>query len=87
MSKEVSGMFSFLLGLTAGVALGVLFAPKAGEETREDLKETVDNIKYKVDDMYHRGMLKTSEMVEKGKEKTSDFIEKRKKKSSEEAAE
>lgn len=87
MSKEVSGMFSFLLGVTAGVALGILFAPKAGEETREDIKETMDNIKYKVDDIYHRGVLKTSELVEKGKEKTNDFIEKRKKKSSEEAEE
>ena len=87
MSKEVSGMFSFLLGLTAGVALGVLFAPKAGEETREDIKETVENIKYKVDDLYHRGVLKTSEFVEKGKEKTSDFFDKRRKKSSEEAEE
>ncbi|MEI0603364.1 YtxH domain-containing protein [Brachyspira alvinipulli] len=87
MSKEVSGVFSFLLGLTAGVALGILFAPKAGEETREDIKETVENIKYKVDDLYHRGVLKTSEFVEKGKEKTSDFFDKRRKKSSEEAEE
>ncbi|WP_297204068.1 YtxH domain-containing protein [uncultured Brachyspira sp.] len=85
MSKEVSGIFSFLLGITTGVALGILFAPKAGEETREDIKETVENIKYKVDDIYHRGVLKTSEFVEKGKEKTNDFFDKRRKKSTEEA--
>ena len=87
MSKEVSSMFSFLIGLTAGVALGVLFAPKTGEETREDIKETMDNIKYKVDDIYHRSVLKTSELVEKGKERTNDFFEKRKKKGAEEAVE
>ncbi len=81
MSKEVSGLFSFILGVTAGVALGILFAPKAGEETREDIKETIDNIKYKVDDLYHKGVLKTTELYEKGKEKTSDFLDKRKKKS------
>ncbi len=80
MSKEVSGLFSFILGVTAGVALGVLFAPKAGEETREDIKETIDNLKYKVDDLYHRGVLKTTELYEKGKEKTNDFLDKRKKK-------
>lgn len=85
MSKEVSGIFSFLLGITTGVALGILFAPKSGEETREDIKETVENIKYKVDDIYHRGVLKTSEFVEKGKEKTNDFFDKRRKKSTEEA--
>ena len=80
-------MFSFLLGLTAGLALGVLFAPKAGEETREDIKETMDNIKFKVDDIYHRSVLKTSELVEKGKEKTNDFFEKRKKRTAEEVEE
>lgn len=81
MSKELSGLFSFILGVTAGVALGVLFAPKAGEETREDIKETIDNLKYKVDDLYHRGVLKTTELYEKGKEKTNDFLDKRRKKS------
>lgn len=81
MSKEASGLFSFILGVTAGVALGVLFAPKAGEETREDIKETIDNLKYKVDDLYHRGVLKTTELYEKGKEKTNDFLDKRRKKS------
>ena len=80
MSK---GIFSFILGVSAGVALGLLFAPKAGEETREDIKETMDNIKYKVDDLYHRGVIKTSELYEKGKEKTTDFLDKRKKKSDE----
>ena len=87
MSKEVSAMFSFLLGLSTGIALGVLFAPKAGEETREDIKETMDNIKYKVDDIYHRSVLKTSELVEKGKEKTNDFIKKKKKRTAEETEE
>ncbi|WP_278847710.1 YtxH domain-containing protein [Brachyspira pilosicoli] len=77
------GIFSFILGVSAGVALGLLFAPKAGEETREDIKETMDNIKYKVDDLYHRGVIKTSELYEKGKEKTTDFLDKRKKKSEE----
>lgn len=77
------GIFSFILGVSAGVALGLLFAPKAGEETREDIKETMDNIKYKVDDLYHRGVIKTSELYEKGREKTTDFLDKRKKKSEE----
>lgn len=81
MSKEVSGLFSFILGVTAGVALGILFAPKSGDETREDIKETIDNIKFKVDDLYHKGVIKTAELYEKGKEKTGDFLDKRKKKS------
>ena len=45
------------------------------------IKETIDNLKYKVDDLYHKGVLKTTELYEKGKEKTNDFLDKRRKKS------
>ena len=33
-----NGLSSFLLGLGVGVAVGMLFAPKAGSETREMIK-------------------------------------------------
>ena len=32
---DTKGLSSFLLGLGAGVAIGMLFAPKSGQETRE----------------------------------------------------
>jgi gas vesicle protein len=32
----------FFLGLGIGVAVGILFAPKSGEETREFIKERAD---------------------------------------------
>ena len=35
-------------GLAAGAALGVLFAPKSGKETREDLMKALDNLSNKV---------------------------------------
>ena len=38
MSKG-KGLFGWLLGLAAGTALGVLFAPRKGEETRRRLKK------------------------------------------------
>ena len=34
----VSGLGWFLAGLGIGALVGVLYAPKAGKETREDLK-------------------------------------------------
>ncbi len=32
----------FIMGVGVGAALGILFAPKAGEETREDLRRRAD---------------------------------------------
>jgi gas vesicle protein len=37
MDKD--GLSSFLLGLGVGVAIGILFAPKSGEETRQLIKD------------------------------------------------
>lgn len=36
---DKNGLSSFLLGLGVGVAIGMLFAPKSGEETRQIIKD------------------------------------------------
>jgi len=43
MSKK-SSVGSLLAGIGIGVGLGVLFAPKSGEETRKDLKKKMDEL-------------------------------------------
>ena len=48
MSK---GMGKFVTGVAVGAALGVLFATKKGSETREDLKELLDEIIGKIKDI------------------------------------
>lgn len=50
MSKK-SSVGSFVGGLLVGAGLGVLFAPKKGSETREDLKNLFDEMVTKVKDI------------------------------------
>jgi len=44
MSKKKSGVGKFILGAAVGATLGVLFAPKAGSETRKELKEKMKEL-------------------------------------------
>lgn len=49
MSK--SGVGTFVTGVAVGAAIGVLFAPKKGSETRADLKELFDELVAKLKDI------------------------------------
>ena len=48
MSRQTEGFAKFALGVLVGAGLGVLFAPKSGEETREDLKHSMEDLAEKV---------------------------------------
>ncbi|MEJ5369643.1 MAG: YtxH domain-containing protein [Bryobacteraceae bacterium] len=58
----------FFLGLGIGVAVGILFAPKSGAETRELLKEKAEEGKEYVKRRSAELKDKTVEAFEKGKE-------------------
>lgn len=51
MSKKDDSSFNFALGILAGVIggviAGVLLAPKSGKESREELKQTIDELREK----------------------------------------
>jgi gas vesicle protein len=49
-----SGLFYFLAGTAVGAVLGVLFAPKAGTETREHLADWVKERRDKGSDLLHK---------------------------------
>lgn len=65
---DKNGFSSFLLGLGVGVAIGMLFAPKSGQETRDYLKskagEGTDFLKQRGADIGQSA----SEWVDRGKE-------------------
>ena len=44
MSKKKGGLLKFVAGLGLGVGLGMLFAPKKGEELRKELKVKFDEL-------------------------------------------
>lgn len=50
MSKK-KGFGKLFAGLALGAGLGVLFAPKKGEETRKELKEKIDDLLEKAKDI------------------------------------
>jgi gas vesicle protein len=54
-SKDMSLFFS---GLGAGVAIALLFAPKSGEQTRADIRDTLLDVKEKA--MEHKSGLRDS---------------------------
>jgi len=43
MKSKKKGLGKFLVGLGVGAGLGMLFAPKSGEELRKDLKNKLDD--------------------------------------------
>jgi len=80
MKEEGSGssagavILSFFLGGLVGAGVALLLAPKPGSETRQKIKELVEEVKGKADDYYEQAREKASSGVEKGKE----FVEKNK---------
>ena len=71
LEKEDGGG-SFLMGLLAGTVLGaglgMLFAPKAGNELRSQLGEQAGRIRSTANDTYQQASEKVSQIVDRGRE-------------------
>jgi len=58
----------FLAGLGVGAAIGMLYAPKAGEETREDLRRRAEDGRDYVVNRAKEAREQASKLVDRGKE-------------------
>jgi len=80
------GLAWFLAGLGVGALVGILYAPKAGKETREDIansaregteylraktREAAENVSALVD----KGKEQIGAIVDKGKEQMSQYVD------------
>jgi gas vesicle protein len=83
LDNEGSGGGSFVMGLLTGTVLGaglgMLFAPKAGSELRNQISEQAGNLATAASDQYQRATEAASGWADRGKEvydKTRDVITK-----------
>lgn len=77
------GIAAFMLGLLAGLAggavLGVLFAPKSGEEMREDLGDLTQNLPKKLNDEINNPQSKAREFIDRTRYNIESQVDKVKK--------
>jgi gas vesicle protein len=70
--EREDGGGSFLMGLLAGTVLGaglgMLFAPKAGTDLRNQISEQTGRLKTTANDAYSQASEKVSQIVDRGRE-------------------
>lgn len=74
--SSVGGFGWFLAGLGVGALVGVLYAPKSGRETRDDLVAGAMDARGKAQDLYAQGSDVAGQYVDKGKEAANEYVDK-----------
>ncbi len=82
VERSEGGIAGFLLGLAVGAAVGFLFAPRKGEETRQQLKNTGRRLRAAaaeraedLQDVFGSGYERTRDRVEDGLDHARDVID------------
>lgn len=66
----------FLAGLGIGALVGVLYAPKSGKETRDDLVASALDAKDRANKLYAQGREQANQYVAQGKQAASEYVDK-----------
>ena len=63
-----SWVLSFILGGLIGAAVALLLAPRSGRQTREQIKDLVEDAKERAEDYYDKAKSQISTAMQKGAE-------------------
>jgi gas vesicle protein len=75
--NDNSGGFGwFLAGLGIGALVGVLYAPKSGKETRDDLAAAALDARDRANQLYNQGIEQAGQYVQQGKQVASEYADK-----------
>lgn len=74
--KESSGMgMAFVLGAAIGAISGLLFAPKSGRETRDDIKHKSDDMNTMAHERIEQAKSKAHDLTDKFKSKADESMD------------
>ncbi len=71
----ISGFGWFLAGLGVGALVGVLYAPKAGKETREDLMASALDARDRAAVLAQQAQDKAAEIAAQGKQQVGEYVD------------
>ena len=72
----IGGFGWFLAGLGIGALVGVLYAPKAGKETRDDLVAGALEARDKGVQYYNQGVEQATQYYQQGKDTVGQYVSK-----------
>ncbi len=72
----VGGFGWFLAGLGIGALVGVLYAPKAGKETRDDIVAGALDAREKANQYYNQGVEQAGQYYGQGKQAVNEYLDK-----------
>lgn len=76
-NNNSSGGFGwFLAGLGIGALVGVLYAPKSGKETRDELVAGALEARDRANEMYAQGLTQAGQYVEQGRQVAGEYVDK-----------
>jgi gas vesicle protein len=74
--NSVGGFGWFLAGLGIGALVGVLYAPKSGRETRDDLMQSAMEARDKANQLYNQGREQATQYVQQGRDAMGQYVDK-----------